>query len=65
MLNDREKLNAVAWQAKKESASYGQFSAMLSEERKRQIYWDYEQFLNQRKEEEQARLSRAQKRKKK
>ena len=30
MLDDREKLNAVAWKAKEEGVSYGQFSAMLS-----------------------------------
>ncbi len=38
MLEDNQKINAIAWEAKKRNFSYGVFGAMLTEENKKQIY---------------------------
>lgn len=56
MLNNSLKLNAIAWKAKSAGQSYGKFSVYLSEEDKEQIYMEYEQMLEKRKEEENTRL---------
>ena len=56
MLKDNLKLNAIAWKAKSAGQSYGVFSATLSEKDKEQIYMEYEQMLENRKEEENMRL---------
>lgn len=45
MLNDTQKISAVAWAAGKQGLSYGLFSAMLTEEKHRQIYKEYEDYL--------------------
>ena len=59
MLKDNLKLNAIAWKAKSAGQSYGVFSVTLSEKDKEQIYMEYEQMLENRKEEENARLELA------
>lgn len=45
MLEDSQKINAIAWEAKRRNLSYGVFSAMLTEENKQQIYKEYEKYL--------------------
>lgn len=45
MLDDTQKLNAIVWAAKQQEVSYGVFSATLTEEKYRQIYKDYENYL--------------------
>ena len=45
MLEDNQKINAIAWEAKKRNFSYGVFSTMLTEENKKQIYKQYEEYL--------------------
>lgn len=57
MLNGNQKVNAIAWEAKKQGVSYGMFSAMLTEDRKQQVYKAYEIYL----EEKQAAEKRWQK----
>lgn len=42
MLNGNQKVDAIAWEAKKQGVSYGMFSAMLKEDRKQQIYKAYD-----------------------
>lgn len=59
MLKNNLKLNAIAWKAKSAEQSYGNFSVSLSEKDKEQIYLEYEQMLERRKEEENARLELA------
>lgn len=59
MLKNNLKLNAIAWKAKSAGKSYGKFSVSLSEKDKEQIYMEYEQMLERRKEEENARLELA------
>lgn len=59
MLKNNLKLNAIAWKAKSVEQSYGNFSVSLSEKDKEQIYLEYEQMLERRKEEENARLELA------
>ena len=59
MLKNNLKLNASAWKAKSAGQSYGNFSVSLSEKDKEQIYLEYEQMLERRKEEENARLELA------
>lgn len=59
MLKSNLKLNAIAWKAKSVGKSYGMFSVALSEKDKEQIYIEYEQMLETRKEEEIARLELA------
>lgn len=56
MLKNNLKLNAIAWKAKNAGQSYGMFSIALSEEDKEQIYMEYEQMLERRKDEENIRL---------
>lgn len=63
MLEDKEKLNAIAWKAKKAEVSYGQYSVMLSQEQKRQIYEDFDQYLQEKREKEEARLSKVNRKK--
>lgn len=70
MLKDNLKLNAIAWKAKSAGQSYGVFSVTLSEKDKEQIYMEYEQMLENRKEEEnmwleQVRLKQAEQKAKK
>lgn len=45
MLEDNQKINAIAWEAKKRNFSYGVFSAMLTEENKKQVYKQFEEYL--------------------
>lgn len=59
MLKNNLKLNAIAWKAKSAGKSYGVFSVTLSEKDKEQIYMEYEQMLEIRKEEENMRLEQA------
>ena len=59
MLKNNLKLNAIAWKAKSAGQSYGVFSVTLSEKDKEQIYMEYEQMLENRKEEENMRLEQA------
>ena len=59
MLKNNLKLNAIAWKAKSASQSYGVFSVSLSEKDKEQIFMEYEQMLENRKEEENMRLEQA------
>lgn len=59
MVNYNLKLNAIAWKAKSVGQSYGKFSVYLSEKDKEQIYMEYEQMLEKRKEEENTRLELA------
>ena len=46
MLEDNQKINAIAWEAKKRNLSYGIFSSTQTEENKKNIceymyrYWD-------------------------
>ncbi len=65
MLEDNQKINAIAWEAKKRNFSYGVFSAMLTEENKKQIYKEFEEYLTARKEAEKARIKKYSKGKKK
>ncbi|MCM1047106.1 MAG: hypothetical protein NC433_01615 [Clostridiales bacterium] len=58
MLNNSEKINAIAWRAKKEGFSYGNYAVGLSEEMKNSIYDEYEKYLNEKREREEARFSR-------
>lgn len=59
MLKNNLKLNAIAWKAKSAGQSYGNFFVSLSKKDKEQIYLEYEQMLERRKEEENARLELA------
>ena len=59
MLKNNLKLNAIAWKAKSAGKSFGVFSVTLSEKDKEQIYMEYEQMLEIRKEEENMRLEQA------
>ena len=59
MLKDSLKLNAIAWKAGTKGISYGQFVSNLSDQEKDLIYEEYEQMLEIRKEEENARLETA------
>lgn len=61
MLADRNKVDAIAWGAKREGVSYGQFSVSLTEKKKQQVYAEYESYLYEKEEEEKARLSRGKK----
>ena len=56
MLEDSQKINAIAWEAKRRNLSYGVFSAMLTEENKQQIYKEYEKYLLAKKEAEKKRI---------
>ena len=56
MLKDKQKIDAIAWKAKKEDLSYGLFSAMLTEESEIYIYKEYEEYLAAKEAAEKARL---------
>ena len=56
-LSIMKKIEAVAWAAKREGQSYGQFSAELQDVRKTQIYQEYAAFLSRRRADEQNRLA--------
>ena len=45
MLNNTQKISAVAWAAEKQGLFYGVFNAMFTEEKHRQIYKEYEDYL--------------------
>ena len=64
MLEDSQKINAIAWEAKRRNLSYGVFSAMLTEENKQQIYKEYEKYLLKKKEAEKERIRKYSKKKK-
>ena len=63
MLEDSQKINAIAWEAKKRNLSYDIFSSMLTEEVKQQIYREYEKYLLARKEAEKERMRKCSKKK--
>lgn len=63
MLEDSQKINAIAWEAKKRNLSYGIFSSMLTEEIKQQIYKEYEKYLLAKKEAEKKRIRKYSKKK--
>ncbi|MEH2932548.1 hypothetical protein VSQ48_22170 [Candidatus Ventrimonas sp. KK005] len=48
----------IAWEAKKQGVSYGMFSAMLTEDRNRQIYKAYESYLKEKQAAEKRRLKK-------
>lgn len=50
MLNDNQKISAIVWAAKRQGLSYGEFSARLTEERCKQIYKEYENYLTMKQE---------------
>ena len=64
MLEDSQKINAIAGEAKRRTLSYGVFSAMLTEENKQQIYKEYEKYLLAKKEAEKERIRKYSKKKK-
>ena len=64
MLEDNQKINAIAWEAKKRNLSYGIFSSTLTEENKNKIYTEYEKYLRIKKEAEQERIRKFSKKKK-
>lgn len=45
MLSDNQKISAIVWAAKRQGLSYGEFSVRLTEERSKQIYKEYENYL--------------------
>ncbi len=59
MLSNTNKIGAIAWAAKKERLTYGEFSAKLDEKQKMEIYEQFEEKLRRDKEEEEARLAKA------
>ena len=63
MLDDSQKINAIAWEAKKRNLSYGIFSSMLTEEIKQQIYKEYEKYLLAKKEAEMKQIRKYSKKK--
>lgn len=58
MLKENLRLNAIAWKAKTEGISYGQYAYALTDYEKNMIYNEYEQMLERRDEEECKRLDR-------
>ncbi len=56
MLKGNEKIDAIAWAAKKQSLSYGIFSASLTEKYKENIYAEYERRLAEKQKREEERL---------
>lgn len=44
MLKDSEKLNAIAWKARKIGISYGMLSATLTKDEEAKIYDEYEKY---------------------
>lgn len=63
MLSDSQKLMAIAWKVDKENMSYGKFSAILTGDKAKLIYQEYENHITQRQEEEERRLGRKAKKK--
>lgn len=59
MLNNRLKLDAIAWKAKSNGISYGQYNCQLTDYDRECIYKEYEQVLAMRKKEEKDRLELA------
>lgn len=66
MLKGNEKIDAIAWEARKQGLTYGIFSASLSIQQKEEIYHSYEEYLEEkrRKEKERLRISGMKKQKK-
>lgn len=58
MLKGNQKVDAIAWEAKKQGVSYGMFSSMLTENRKQQIYEAYENYLEEKQAAEKMRLKK-------
>lgn len=58
MLKGNQKVDAIAWEAKKQGVSYGMFSSMLAEDRKQQIYKAYENYLEEKQTAEKMRLKK-------
>lgn len=58
MLNGNEKVTAIALEAKKQGVSYGIFITMLTEEKKQQIYNNYEIYLKEKQRAEKIRLKK-------
>ena len=56
MLTASQKLNALAWAAKKANCSYGALQGTLSQEREADIFEDYEKLLREREAEEAERI---------
>lgn len=52
------KLDALAWKASCAGQSYGVFIASLTEEERKQIYYEYEQLMEKRRREEEERMQR-------
>lgn len=59
MLNGNQKVNAIAWEANKQGVSYGIFSATLTEDKKCQIYNNFESYLEEKQKEEKIRLKKS------
>ena len=59
MLNGMQKTAALAWAAKREKVTYGNLAASLTEEKKRQIYSEYEAEIEEKKEKERQWLAKA------
>lgn len=57
--SNTEKISAINWAAGNAGISYGKFQAGLTTEDKEQIYLEYEQLLEKKKQEEAERLQRA------
>lgn len=58
MLKGNEKIEAIAWAARKQGLTYGVFSTTLSEGRKKKIYREYEAYLEEKQRKEAERLQK-------
>lgn len=58
MLNGNQKVDAIAWEAKKQGVSYGALSAVLTEDKKQQIYKKYDSYLDEKQKAEKLRLKK-------
>lgn len=58
MLSGNQKVDAIAWEAKKQGVSYGIFSTKLTEDKKQQIYNKYEKYLEAKQQAEKIRLKK-------
>ncbi|MCD7819100.1 MAG: hypothetical protein LUH07_08625 [Lachnospiraceae bacterium] len=58
MLNNSQRIDAIAWKAKSEKISYGAFSSLLNEKQKNKIYEEYEVHWTNKMEAERKRLER-------
>ena len=56
-LTANERINAIAWAAKRRNLSYGAYQARLTDEERDRVYLEYAEHLRQRRQEEQDRLS--------